>query len=162
MWGRADEGFCSVTAHTCPVGSVQIIRLGMFSCAAPVQLHWAGYSQAPAITYFGSNCNVDNPCPTTPCHSPRSSCVLDATLRFPLCSTQGHNEGPVPGPSAPPGCHNAAGPVAVLGRSLVLISGVQRKLNAPWLHTEQLSWGFRPPPCKQLCAFRLFFFLNKV
>lgn len=72
---------------------------------------------------------------------------------------QGDNEGSVPGPSTPPGCHNARGSsVRAHGRSLVLISGVQRKLNAPWLHTEQLSRGFRPPPCKQLCAFRLFFF----
>lgn len=71
---------------------------------------------------------------------------------------QGLNEGPVPGPSTPPGCHNIRGSgVRALAWSLVLISGVQRKLNAPWLHTEQLSQGFRPPPCKQLCAFRLFF-----
>lgn len=90
MWGGADQGFCDVTVHTCPPAPSELSGCACSPFpqpwAAPVQLHWAGYSQAPAITYFGINCNVDNLYPTSPCLSLRSSCILGVTLRFPLCS----------------------------------------------------------------------------
>lgn len=99
-----------------------------------------------------------------PPHATAPDPVASSTrLSGSLCAARrGTMRGLFLAPPLPRAATTRAGPVAVLGRSLVLISGVQRKLNAPWLHTEQLSWGFRPPPCKQLCAFRLFFFLNKV
>lgn len=72
------------------------------SSESSAQLHRAGYSRAPKITYLGINCDMDDPYPTTPCHGPRSSCVLAWLSGCPCAAHRGTMRGlflapPLPG-----------------------------------------------------------------